>query len=222
MWDRQIIISDGGRGSALMEWSTGSCKIRADHVIWPWDRSGNITEEGVGVAALRRSHLNWACCEGQGVGVCVCESQPAQRGRVIWGKVSQTKGTACLFLNSRLPKWKRQHSWCLLKCYNPLEHTVFHPGERKALGQDLQLELSVYQAGAGVRSSKKSSPKEIKSEIERWVKAVSNGHGKRPPETAQQNSSMKMKSRPCIRGRTVKNSGAIKDSCCLGTASVLI
>lgn len=138
--------------------------------------------------------------------------------RVIWGKVYHTKGTACLFLNNRFPKWKGQDSWCLLKCYDPLEHTIFHPGERKASGQDLQLELSVYQAGAGVRSSKKSSPKGIKSEIERWVKAVSNGHGKRPLETTQQNSSTKMKSRPCIRGRVAKNSRAIKDSCRLGIA----
>ena len=143
-------------------------------------------------------------------------------GRVIWGKVYQTKGTGCLFLNNGVPKWKGQDSWCLLKCYNALAHTIFHPRERKASGQDLLLELSVYQAGAGVRNSKKSSPKGIKSEIERWVKVVSNGRGKRPPETAQQNSSTKMNSRPCIRERIVKSSRAIKDSCRLSTVSVLI
>lgn len=127
---------------------------------------------------------------------------PAERREgVVWGKVYQTKGIACLSLNSRVLKWKGQDSWCLLKCYNPLEHAIFHLGERKASGQDLQSKLSVYQAGAGVRSSKKSSPEGIKSEIERWVKVVSNGYGKRPPETAQQNSSMKMKSKPCIRGK---------------------
>lgn len=80
-----------------------------------------------------------------------------------------------------------------------MKHAVFHPGERKISRQDLQLELSVYQAGAGVRSSKKSSPEGIKSEIKRRAKVVSNGHGKRPPEIAQQNSSMKMKSRLLIK-----------------------
>lgn len=152
-------------------------------------------------AALRRCHLHWACWRGK--------SHPAERRGAHGARFARKRAT-CLFLNNRVPKWKGQDSWCLLKCYNPLEHAIFHLGERQASGQDLQLELSVYQAGAGVRSSKKSSPEGIKSEIERWVKAVSNGHGKRPPEMAQQNSSRKMKSGPCIRGRVVKTQEQLK------------
>ena len=166
------------------------------------NRSRNAAGESGKVAASRRWHLHWAHERGQ-----------CQTAEFIWGKVYQTKGAACLFLNNRVPKWKGQESLCLLKCYNPLECARYHPRERKASGQDLQLELSVYQAGAGVGSSKESSPEGIKSEIERWVKVVSNGHGKRPPETAQQHPSMGMKSRPWISGRVVKNSRAIKDSC---------
>lgn len=67
----------------------------------------------------------------------------------------------CLFLNNGVPKWKGQDSWCLLKCYNALEHTIFLSGkEREASRQDLLLELSVYQAGAGVGAARNPSPKE--------------------------------------------------------------
>lgn len=43
-------------------------------------------------------------------------------------------------------------------------NTLFSILGKASMGRDLQSKLSVYQAGAGVKSSKKSSPKGIKSE----------------------------------------------------------
>lgn len=165
--------SDHSSGHDVMEWST---------------RISKNTQQTTGPRLWTGLGILLGGCPGN----CLEEKSPEltcwrvdisklKAGRGTRGKVQQIEGATCLFLNNILPKWKGQDSWCLLNCYNPLEHAIFHSGERKALGQDLQLELSVYQAGAGVRSSKKSSPEGIKSEIERWAKVVSNGHGKRPP-----------------------------------------
>lgn len=207
------MTSTYSQGGLLMENSReNKWEHRADHATWPLDRCMNIIQEGVQAVAL--GEVIWIECWR-------AKSRQLSGGRGDGARLTRQKEQH-VFLNNTVPKWKGQDSWCLLKCYNPLEHAIFHPGEKKASGQDLQLELSVYQAGAGVRSSKKSSPEGIKSEIERWVKVESNGHGKRPLEIAQQNSSMKMKSRPCTGGSVVKNSPAIKDLCRLGTASVLI